>query len=564
MADPVKIAIELEDKVSAGAEKMATVLRKANGQFASAEEKALRAAAASGDLGAKMKLAAQDIQEAATKAWEFGKTLAEKFIVPAIEAHDNIAMMRARLDALAGGTKAGGTVIKMLTDMREETGSTREELFPLAKQLLAMGTPVDKLKDKMLALASVQALDLKGGTAAYLKVQRALAAELVPSAKSLAMLSKSGISNAEVAKAMGKSLKDFNAELKAGRIHGKDMADAMDRVARAKGMEVMAAKSKTLEAAMNDLKEGLADVFADIDTKAIVGDIRDVAKSFGPATQAGKELRATVGGAFKSIAAAIPGILSGMGKMLSVASAIGDALDKASKAFGDISKMSRPAHQEATVDTNKMKTDKSGLDAMEKQAEQLSLKLMKATQNPFTAFSQDTLDMKSQLEVLQGEIAQTKKEIAAAGKVPDETPDTNAKGKEAGEAYAAGLNAAAPDAAAAGKNVGDAGKQGLDSSNKRASPPKEYVMRGKEAAQAFASGFEDHAAGVSSGFGRGAKASRAGARGAASGAAGGKVVHVNFQSGAIVVQGAGLDAQELSEQVMAKALERVALSRGLG
>ena len=306
-----------------------------------------KAEASEESFGGKLKAVASQALAAAKAIYSVGSAIATKFVIPAMQAHDDLVMMRARLDALAGGTVAGGKVQVMLRDLAAEVGSTDEALAPLAVKLMAIGVPVDSLRDKVKMLAAQEALGM-GGTDAVIQVLTKLGDKLKLTSTDMGWLKEdftqlaktSGVTGEAIAGEMGMSVAQLDEQLKAGSVDAKRISDAITKLATAKGMPVLEAQAKTFDAKLAQVKNSAKQMFAGIDTGPIIGAMNQVAKAFDPTTASGKAMGESIATAFSTIAGAaataIPMAIKGLEMLAKAAGVVVNALDAASRAFGDL------------------------------------------------------------------------------------------------------------------------------------------------------------------------------------------------------------------------------------
>jgi hypothetical protein len=530
-----RFTVEMEDKVSGPASKASSSLAGLN----------KAASAVQGVLG----------------------TMWNSFLGPAIEAHDEMAMMRAQMHALGGSAKSGDAVIAMLGKIGDKAGFIDDELAPVAQKLMAIGVPAREFKATMEAVASQKALGL-GGEDAIVNVLTKLQGHLKVTTKDLARLAKTaGVTGPEMAAKMGMPLDKFQASLKAGTLDTVKLKAAIVELGKERGAEAAKAKAQSFNYQVKKLKDDFADSFEKMDTKPLIAGLKALAPAAAQAAVAAAKLGTWVIRLGSALAKPLKMVLD-FGPIKWVTDQLATIPDLLEDIFEGEQRLANMGKEQEAHAANTARVDSAV------KYHNAQMKMFAEQKKAGMAQSIIDKELAAERGMTTAMLTGTGKEGADQAKAMgpkmaaalEASEAANAKGKEAGTAYADGLASTAGKAKAAGAAVGDAGKAGLDSSNKRASPPKEYVMRGHEAAQAFAGGFEGHASRVGSAFSRGgrvASSSIANSNRSGGSAKGGGGATIHFAAGAIVIHGAS-GAEELSEQILARTLERVALARGLG
>jgi len=394
----------------------------------------------------------------------------------AIGAHDENALMQAKLDALAGSTSGGAAAKAVIDDLATSVGITDDQLQPLAQQLLALGTPVDQLGGKLKALAAQQALGM-GGDQAVLNVITRLQEGIKLSDKNLQELTKTaGITSQALANKLGRSIEIFRAKMKAGTLDSKEMADAIISVAGDKGMPALAVQAQSLKQKVANVKDAIGDMVAEsINTSDAVGAIDAFGAVFDKNTESGKLMRAEIGGAFKEFSAAAvmaaPIAVAAIAKIAEAAKVLAKALGQATSAFDSvINTGDKPIE-------NAPQVSGAGGKSQAAQLQELQAQLAAAKQESefkwFTSYSDAEIASKenaaNQVEVLTGDINQLQKDMGKG---------SSGAGQDVASGYAAGIRAGTPDAVAAGQEMSAQTQAALKSSDDSHSPSKKYEALG--------------------------------------------------------------------------------------
>jgi hypothetical protein len=199
--------------------------------------------------------------------------------------------LTATLTALAGGPAAGAATLDMLDSLRGKLGLTREELAPMAEQLLAMGYTGAKLQTQLTALATVKAVGVDGGTEEYTNILKKLSGQAKVSTKDLTNLYKTGVSEADLASKMGISVKQLQAGLKAGTIDASKFSGALTSAVTSKGAGALAQQASSLSAQWDNFKETLADLFNGVNAKPFLDALKQVFALFGQNTASGQAMK---------------------------------------------------------------------------------------------------------------------------------------------------------------------------------------------------------------------------------------------------------------------------------
>lgn len=459
-ADAATAALQREGAALDASKEKARRAAVAHAAMGSSVAKLEKATEAAGDntesFGDKLKTMAGKALAAAKAVYSVGSTIATKFVVPAMQAHDELAMVRARLDALAGGAAAGGKVHAMIRDLGSEIGSTDEALAPLAVKLLALGMPVDGLREKVKAFAAQEALGL-GGVDAMTQVLTKLGDKLKLTGTDMGWLKEdftqlaktTGVTGEAIAKEMGYSVEQLDEQLKAGAVDAKKIQDAIIKLAAAKGMPVLEAQAKTFDAKLGQVKNTIKGVFADIATGPITNALESVRRMFDANTASGQAMRSSLAKAFEGLGAAITtGLPAFIAAVETVVKIVGKAID----VLADVKEVYDRTLGEGVAED-------PGIAAMDK--------AWAAEKTAADKAQQDRAD-------------------AWAASVKGATK----AGADAGAGFVAGLIASTPAAASASSSLASAAINAMKSALDASSPSKKFMQLGKWSGEGYVLGMQ--------------------------------------------------------------------------
>lgn len=217
----------------------------------------------------------------------------------ALEQSEALRKLTSQMDALSGGS--GKQIVAQLDAIRGALGMTREQMGPLASQLLGVGVSTANLADQMKALATVQAIGINGGTEEYLSILKKVNGESKVSAKTLENLYKTGVNVAEIASKMGVSVKQLQAGLKAGTIDSKKFSAALTEAVTEKGATALAAQAESLTNQWAIFKENIGKLFEGVDAGPFLKAVKSLLSIFDQSTASGRTMKAAITGTFNAI-----------------------------------------------------------------------------------------------------------------------------------------------------------------------------------------------------------------------------------------------------------------------
>lgn len=480
----------------------------------------------------------------------------------AIEASELKAQMTTLFDALGNGQTSGAETVAMLDQLGDRIGRTRKELAPMAQQMMALGiTDLPALEKAVTANASAMALMGDRGAAAFQKVlkQTQLAAEAGVKMKNpLKALSDLGLGQGQdVAAAMGISLKDLQAQIKAGTVDAKAFGDAIQDALIKKGAGPLARAGMSLTNVWAKFTENISKMFEDIDVGPFLEEVRSLFDIFGQAQPSGQAMKSAIGGFFQQTFNVAKAVVPYVKHFLLDLVIYGL---KAYIALRPITRWFLDLRSNATVMLVLSKVFQGLKVAVATVA--VALGVVVAV---FAAVVAASALVATGIWSLIGS-------IVAVGASIAETLSGLVEGAiNWGRDFIAGLVGGIKNGASAVidavSNLATSAKDAFKNVLGIHSPSRVMMQMGSFAGQGVADGLtaavpDVHGAASS----LGSVAASGVASGAGSGGAGGSSgasVNVTVEAGAIVIQGAGKGAEELTEEAVALLFERVALAQGL-
>jgi hypothetical protein len=248
-------------------------------------------------------------------------SLAQKGAELSLEAVEAKEKLETLFDAM-GSIQGGKQTIQLLDNLSGELGITREKLAPLANEFLAMGyKTLPELRKQLTAAASAQALMGESGAQAYTQLAGKISAtgDVLGSLglkgeKSLVKwdikLAKLGVNFDDLAKASGKTTKQFQDGLIAGTIKADEFGDALKDALTEKGEKPLEKVSESFDFLKDQAKSAFSHLFEDVAIKPFIDELKKLGEEFAATTPAGKALKFFVNQTFdllfKTLAKAIP------------------------------------------------------------------------------------------------------------------------------------------------------------------------------------------------------------------------------------------------------------------
>lgn len=488
-----------------------------------------------------------------------------KFAISSSEAKDaSLAMFEALGQCAISGEK----VDDMLDDLRESTGLTKDSLGTMTKAFLTMGvTGEDALRGLTTAAASAEALG-KGGAEAFTKLyQQADAAAqtgsklTIPYKKLQNQLVGMGLNVDDLAKQMGVSGEALTASLKAGTVDAKAFGNALEDAVTSKGVGPMKALANSSANLGKLLQEYIGDLFEDLgkDIGPFMAEVKSLFEIFNSKTKpSGQALKSGIGGFFKEVFATaakvvplvkhflLDVIIFGLKAYIALKPLVKSVKDFFASAEGSA------ALSAVLTGIGTALAIVAGAVAVVIAVGAVLIATVIAITVAFwtalAAISQFTVDAMGALQEWIGGAATAASDFVAG--------------------LVAGLTSGAGMVVDAVKGLASSATSAFTDALGISSPSKVMMQLGGHTGAGFAEGLEatapdvhGAASGVASAAVSGASSAPGGASGG--GSSGGGGVTVNVEPGAIVIQGAGKGAEELTEEAISLVFERVALESGL-
>ena len=465
----------------------------------------------------------------------------------AIEASALKEKLITTFDALTGGT--GREMLATIDGLRGKLGMTREELAPIAEQLLGMGVATKDLPRQLEAIASVKAIGITGGVEEYLAIQKKLAGQTKITSKDLANLYKTGVNVDEVAKAMGISTKQLQDGLKHGTIDAKKFSEALRQAVTLKGASALERQANELSSIWALAKENIKSLFEDVDAGPFIAGLKSVLGMFDKSSASGKAFKLIITQAFNAIFAVAAKVFPYV-KAFLLGLAIG-ALKLYIALKPTIAKLQ---------EFFKGGPDKSTLSFVEALGEGLKglAPIIELGASSFIAFG----------KMAQAGIARAQAIFAfldrARAFVSELTGLFGGGGSAAGgsliDGIVAGITGKAGSVYAALTQMAGTAIDTLKGALKISSPSKVTEELGKHTVGGFEGGIDKQSGAVEDAWG-GAVGAFDMPKGPPSGAGGGgKQITINV--GGVTINGAGKELGEVTEESLSTAYERLALMQG--
>lgn len=533
MADPISLVVELADKVTGPA-------RQAGSSLTDLADKVGPVGEVLGGpvvAGAAMAVASLVALGTAVGAVTVG------FAALGIEASEARNRALATLSALGGGAEQANALYESLGAARDQLGMTREQLVPLTAQLLGMGVAADSIPSKLKALATVKATGIEGGVAEYLAITKNLEAHVPVTAKALANLYKTGVNVNEIAAAMGVSVKQLQAGLKAGTLNASAFQSALDKAVTDKGAGALANQAKSLGAQWDNLKEKFLDLFEGVDASPLLDALKDlfsVVDQINPSGQAAKAgITGVLNTIFKTAAKVLPYIKIGIEKFIIV-------VLKAYIAIKTHWSLISPILKSLAI----------GFGVIVG----IVIAVVGVVLGFVAVLGALGTALAAGVVALVGFVAQG---LVALYDWVKGAPEIAAKFIEG---LVSGITGGAAKVIDSVKGLGKSVLSGMKSVLGISSPSKEFAKLGEYAGAGFAMGLDGAVGGVETSAGQMGAASASSVstpHGSGSSSRSGGDMSVTFAPGSIVVDGAGKSALEITETMIALVFQKIANMQGL-
>ena len=246
--------------------------------------------------------------------------LAQKGAELSLEAVEAKEKLETLFDAM-GAIQGGKQTIQLLDNLSGSLGMTREKLAPLATQFMAMGyTTLPELRKQLTAAASATALMGEAGGQAYVNLAKKISITGdvletlgIKNEKSLVKwdmkLAGLGVTFEDLAKASGKTAKQFQDGLTNGTIKAEAFGDALKDALTEKGEKPLEKMAESFDFIKEQAKSLATHLFENVDIKPFIDGIKELGAAFGTLTPAGQALKFLVEKGFNFLFRAISVLL---------------------------------------------------------------------------------------------------------------------------------------------------------------------------------------------------------------------------------------------------------------
>lgn len=481
----------------------------------------------------------------------------------AISSNQAKQQMLSMFDAMGGGAGKGAELDEMLSGLADQIGITKDELVPLTKNFLAMGiTGTEQLKNLTLAAMSANAImgDPAAGKAfesLTKKIQTAVqtGAGLKIPLKGLGSLADMGLTVDDVAKKMGVSAKKLADDLKAGSVDAAKFGDAMQNALIEKGAGPLQKLGQSVENIKKKFMQDLGDMFEDIDVGPFMAEVKELFNIFGQAKPSGQALKSGIGGFFKEVFVQATKVIPMIKHFLL------DLVIYGLKAYIALKPIVKSIKEfgESAEGMTIIKTVMNSLWEIFKVLGVAVLVVVGVMLVLWAAMIAVSVTVWTLVGAIIGFVNQASEALA---------------GWVTGAAKAAydfvaglvnGISNGATQVVGAVTGLADKAKGAFKSALGISSPSKVMMQMGGFVGEGAAQGIEDSAGSVANASSSlaGAAAGGFASGGGGSGKGSGGGVTVTVEAGAIIIQGAGKAAEQITEEMISLVFERIALAQGL-
>lgn len=474
----------------------------------------------------------------------------------ALGAADFKRQSEAAFKDLTGSAAGARQVMSTLRDLQNEVPQTEAQIAEQAKALLAEGLNPAQLRSGIKAMAAVAAVEGQRGADAVKNIMTTSLAKghFTVSAK---QLKTAGLTEAELANALGMSPRDFENAVKHGTIGAEKGISAMNNLLSKKYKGSLAAALDDPKVMLAKFKDAIFDLFKDVNTGPFLQGIRDIGKAFGADTPAGKVLKATVTGLFNGLFAlatkALPYVKHALLEVVIVGLKLYIAAKPLIAQVKELGNQLGLTSQDGYGLVNVFAT----LATIWGRGVIMSMRIaVAAIQSAVTAW-----------QVLSGAVSKAWTAVTAAtGAAIAWLKGAMDGGAIAGpfiEGLAGGIKAGVAFVVAAVKHLGSSVVAAIKAILGISSPSKVMHQMGRFTAQGFGGGMRAENDNAHAAAADMAQAATGGAAVSTS-TSSSKSIHVHFAEGAIQINGAGKDAEEITEAAVTLVFERIALMQAAG
>lgn len=213
------------------------------------------------------------------------------------------------LEAFQGSAAAALQTYEAIEDMQDSVAISQERGMSLARELSASGvTNANALKDAIQSIGQVESVL---GSGAGSKIQSIIersgtTGKFKFNAK---QLSGTGISESAIAKQLGLTPAQLDAQMKAGQITAERGIAAMTKAIDEKFSGVAGKQVLDIGNQFQHLKDNVMKLFEDVDTGPFFEGLHEVLKVFDQSTESGKALKLIVTNVFNTIFAVASAVM---------------------------------------------------------------------------------------------------------------------------------------------------------------------------------------------------------------------------------------------------------------
>jgi hypothetical protein len=209
--------------------------------------------------------------------------------------------LESTFEALSGGPEAGKATIDLLNDLSKELPQSRKQLAEWTKQYEALGiTDLGQLRGQIEATANAQAIMGETGAAAYenisKKVQEAIDTHhgLKIADKALASLAQTGANVSDVANELGESATQLRDELTKGTVDAGAFGDALERAIVKKGVGPLKNLAGDMATISTKAHENFGRLFDDVDASPFTSQLSSITHLLDDGTPSAMALKAGI------------------------------------------------------------------------------------------------------------------------------------------------------------------------------------------------------------------------------------------------------------------------------
>ncbi len=482
----------------------------------------------------------------------------------AIEASESKQAMLGLFDAMGQGQVTGAQTEEMIDGLKAKFGIAKDSLIQYTNALHAMGrTDLSEVEASLHAAASAGAL-VKGGDQAFLSMTKKLETFIQTGQglklpiKGLGSLAEMGLNVDDVAKRMGVSTAELTNQLKNGTANAMKFGEAMQDALIEKGAGPLARMASSWGNLKKMLSESIGDLFEDIDVGPFMTEVKELFSIFSQAKPSGQALKSGIGSFFQKMfdigKKVIPMIKHFMLNLVIWGLKAYIAVKPIVKAFNEW------RQSEAGIKIISFALD-SMLNILKTVGAIIAVVITLAAASA-AAFIAVSVAVHTVIGAIQSAI-----DYALTAFV-----DFIASAPQLAMDFISGLVSGITGGASAVKqsvvNMAEGAKNAFKDVLGIHSPSKVGIELGRNFGESTGSGIEQASSATYSASANLAGSAAGGFMGGgteipAGNSASGAQVVVYVEPGAIVIQGAGGNVQDLTEQAVSLIFERVALARGL-